>query len=108
MGVPASATAEFGNGHISTVEEAEALRSYLGVREATIILVTSPYHARRAMLTFARAMPKMHFVVASPPEGRLHDPWWGDRDSAIQTVTEAAKLAFYWLGGEFRSIGKPR
>jgi uncharacterized SAM-binding protein YcdF (DUF218 family) len=103
LGVPASATAEFGSGHVSTVEEAEALRNYLGDRDATVILVTSPYHARRAMLTFGRVMPKMHFLVASPPEGRLHDPWWRDRDSAVQAITEVAKLTFFWLGGSFRA-----
>jgi uncharacterized SAM-binding protein YcdF (DUF218 family) len=103
LGVPEAATAEFGNGHVSTYEEAEALRAFIGNRGVSIILVTSPYHTRRAKLTFERVMPSAHFMIASPPEGQLHDPWWRDRDSALWAVTETAKLAYFWLGGVFRA-----
>jgi uncharacterized SAM-binding protein YcdF (DUF218 family) len=105
LGVPEMATAEFGNGHVSTYEEAEALRAHIGSGSVTIILVTSPYHTRRAKLTFERVMPSAHFMLASPPEGQLHDPWWRDQDSALLVVTETAKLAYFWLGGVFRAPG---
>lgn len=102
MAVPVAATAEFGDGHISTVEEAEALRRHIGDRSARIIIVTSPYHTRRAKIIFESVMPKTLFMFASPPEGTLGNPWWRDQTSALLAVTETAKLAYFWLGGAFR------
>jgi uncharacterized SAM-binding protein YcdF (DUF218 family) len=109
FGVPPEAIAEFGNGHISTLEEAEALKQFLGARAIRAILVTSPYHARRAKLTFKSVMPQAHFVVVCPPEGRIDPHWWRDQQSALTTLNETAKLFYFWLGGAFRvaTDGRP-
>jgi uncharacterized SAM-binding protein YcdF (DUF218 family) len=103
FGVPATATIEFGQSHISTAAEAESLRQYLGDRSVKIILVTSPFHARRATITFKSAMPRAQFLVAVTPEYRLSNPWWRDQTSAQLTVSEVTKLIFFWLGGVFRT-----
>lgn len=103
LGVPEEATDSFGHGHVSTVEEAEALKRYLGPQRATVLLVTSPYHARRAKIIFANVMPNVTFKVLSPPEGRLEERWWRDQSSAQLAVSELTKLVFYWLGGAFRA-----
>jgi uncharacterized SAM-binding protein YcdF (DUF218 family) len=103
LGVPQAATAEFGNGHISTTSEAESLRQFVGDRAVSVILVTSPFHARRASIIFRHIMPKARFVVAVTPEYRLADPWWSTQESALLTTSEVMKLTFYWLGGAFRS-----
>jgi uncharacterized SAM-binding protein YcdF (DUF218 family) len=103
LGVPATATAEFGRSHISTTAEAESLRQYLGDRAAKVILVTSPFHARRATIIFQRVMPRAQFLVALTPEYRLSDPWWREQGSAQLTMSEVTKLIFFWLGGVFRA-----
>lgn len=107
LGVPESALEPFGNGHISTVEEAEALRDHLAKRAADkpvrIILVTSAYHTRRARFIFSDVVPDVKFTVTSPPEGRLESQWWQDRTSAIRSVLESFKFAHYLLGGRFRA-----
>jgi uncharacterized SAM-binding protein YcdF (DUF218 family) len=103
FGVPATATAEFGQSHISTTAEAESLRQYLGDRTVRVILVTSPFHARRAAITFKSVMPRAQFLVAVTPEYRLSDPWWREQASALLTMSEVTKLTFFWLGGVFRT-----
>jgi uncharacterized SAM-binding protein YcdF (DUF218 family) len=108
LGVPATATAEFGQSHISTTAEAESLRQYLGDRAVKVILVTSPFHARRATIVFKSVMPRAQFVVAVTPEYRLSNPWWRDQGSALLTMSEVMKLTFFWLGGVFRTPAPPQ
>ena len=103
LGVPADAVESFGQGHISTAEEAEALKRFLGTRARTVILVTSPYQARRAKLIFEHVMPEVRWLIAWPPEGSLPDRWWTDRDAAQLAVSESAKLLYFWVGGAFRA-----
>ena len=107
LGVPGNALESFGDGHVSTAEEAEALRDFLSTRSGgmakRIILVTSPYHARRAKLIFSDTIPEVMFMVTSPPENRLKAQWWTDRESAILSVLESFKFVHYLLGGRFRA-----
>jgi len=111
LGVPRDALSEFGDGHVSTAEEAEAFGDYLKARKIRnldgkplrVILVTSPYHSRRAKMIFETAMPDTLFLMTSPPEGRLAAQWWRDQRSAQLAVSEGFKFAFYLLGGRFQS-----
>lgn len=107
LGVPEESLVPFGNGHISTAEEAEALRDHFAANPESapklIILVTSPYHTRRARLIFRDTLPDIEFIVTSPPEGRLDEHWWRDRTSAIRAVLETFKFAHYLVGGRFRA-----
>jgi uncharacterized SAM-binding protein YcdF (DUF218 family) len=79
------------------------LRQYLGDRAVKVILVTSPFHARRASIIFKSQMPRAQFLVAVTPEYRLSDPWWREQGSALLTMSEVMKLTFFWLGGVFRT-----
>ena len=108
LGVPGAAVVPFGDGHISTVEEAEALKRHLGGRRATVVLVTSPSHTRRAKMIFERTLPNVRWLIAMPPEGRLPARWWTSRESALNAVLEATKLAHYWMGGAFRAADAER
>jgi len=111
LGVPDDALAAFGDGHISTAEEAEAFSEFLKQRKTAnpqgkplrIILVTSPYHTRRAKTIFEDTIPDARFMVTSPPEDRLGAQWWLDQRSTQIAVSESFKFAFYLLGGRFQS-----
>ncbi len=87
----------------STREDALYTRELMvrqGLRSA--ILVTSPYHQRRASLTFARAFEGSGISVASHPvEDDLWRPnsWWQSRKTLELTAIELAKLAYYKLVG---------
>lgn len=70
-----------------------------GVR--TVVLVTSPYHQRRAFLAARRALPGLRIVNRPvrtrpwPPEG----PWWREATTRRLVLQEYAKLVYYGLRG---------
>lgn len=103
LGVPERALVPFGDGHLSTVEEAEALRDFLGPGPHTILAVTSPYHARRAKLVLTRTLPDCEIVMTTTPYEHFEKRWWADYHTAPKVVLEAAKCVYYLLGGVFRS-----
>lgn len=103
LGVPPARIEEFGNGHISTLEEAEALKRHLPKADVTLLLVTSPYHARRAKMIFQGIFPQAKILVCVPPEGAFKKQWWKDQRSAQNIVMELVKTSHYLMGGAFRS-----
>ncbi len=102
MGVPPSAML-LASQSTSTREDAVYTRELMlrnGLRSA--ILVTSPYHQRRASLTFARAFEGSGISVASYPthdDQWQPDNWWQSGRNIQLTMTELAKLAYYKLSG---------
>ncbi|MEF2146220.1 MAG: YdcF family protein [Desulfovibrionaceae bacterium] len=103
LGVPSQALEFFGNGHVSTVEEAEALRAHLKGRPVRLLLVTSPYHARRAKTIFQDIYPEATVRMVITPHESFRESWWTDQHSAQMVVLETAKILHYLLGGAFRS-----
>lgn len=104
-GVPAANILTFGRGSLSTAEEADALKNLFTQRGQHLLVVTSPYHARRAKFILARAFDGTDIgiaVVATPYEEYRND-WWRSQDSARKTLLELAKIAFYFAGGSFHS-----
>jgi uncharacterized SAM-binding protein YcdF (DUF218 family) len=103
LGVDPGETESFGNGHISTVEEAEALRTFLDGRTPSLLLVTSPSHARRAKMIFEDVLPDCRILVKTSENGSFGKQWWKDQTAAQNLILEFAKTIHYLLGGGFRS-----
>ncbi|MGE4293121.1 MAG: YdcF family protein [Desulfovibrio sp.] len=103
LDVPQATLEFFGNGHISTVEEAEALRAHLQAAPVRLLLVTSPYHARRAKTIFEHVYPEATIRMVIAPGERFRERWWADQQSAQMVVLETAKTIHYLLGGVYRS-----
>lgn len=106
-GVPADRIELFGNGVVSTIEEARAVAEFLGQRPDihSLLLITSRFHVRRAeaiFRTILKAHPRLDIhVVGSPYDGFVVDHWWKDRDSTRQVVLETAKWLLFWVYTEF-------
>jgi uncharacterized SAM-binding protein YcdF (DUF218 family) len=87
----------------STREDATYTRELMvthGLRSA--LLVTSPYHGRRASLTFANAFQGSGITVTSCPvrDDRWQpESWWTSVDTIRLTMNELIKLAYYQLNG---------
>lgn len=103
LGLPSSRLEHFGTGHISTAEEAEALRDHLNGQEARLLVVTSPYHARRAKMIFEETLPECTIQVVTNREGEFGHSWWRDQEQARYIVLEFAKTLHYIAGGVYRS-----
>jgi len=96
---PDSAIATFANGLRTTVEEARAIRVLFPSGAPTLLVVSSPYHARRARIIFRDTLPRARVLVVASRYEPFPDRWWIDLDAAPQVMLECAKLAFYILGG---------
>jgi len=97
--VPDAAIATFGKRLRTTAEEAKAIRELYPDRAPTLLVVTSPYHVRRARMIFRDALPHARVLVVASSYESFPDRWWTERDAASQVLLESAKLLFYSLGG---------
>jgi uncharacterized SAM-binding protein YcdF (DUF218 family) len=94
----------------STYEEAVHSRQIMRERGWTrAILVTDPFHMRRAILTFRSAFePAGLSVAASPAEGSKYgvDNWWTDRNATMRVAQEYLKLGYYVASGQLSVISR--
>ncbi|MBI4806747.1 MAG: YdcF family protein [Desulfovibrio sp.] len=102
-GVPAEAIEYYGDELLSTYQEAETLASQLGSKPGSLLVVTSPYHVRRARIIFKDAFPDWDIRVVGTPTEKLPAAWWTDQESARIVLLEIPKTVYYLLGGRFRS-----
>ena len=68
------------------------------------ILVTSPYHARRAKLTFdaAYAGSSIGLIVHAAPDSQWRKlSWWQQPETRRLTFTELQKLAYIFATGQY-------
>lgn len=107
LGVNDAKLVPFGNGHISTVEEAEALKKHLNGTHPRLQIVTSPYHARRAKMIFEEVLPECKIAVTVTEVGAFKNKWWKDQISAQNLIMEFAKTVHFLFGGVFRSTDQP-
>jgi uncharacterized SAM-binding protein YcdF (DUF218 family) len=102
-GVPEEAITFYSQGHVSTVEEAESLKKVVGDQPIKLLIVTSPYHTRRAKAIFTDVLPNAQIRVVATPYESFDPQWWTDKNSAIAVILETAQTLYYHLGGAFRS-----
>jgi len=103
-GVPAAAIAIMGKGSLSTLEEAREARTLFRDKPGeTLLVVTSPYHVRRAEFIFSRIMPKRKVIVLSTPYEPFPEKWWTNQNAARNVLLELFKIPFFLVGGEFLS-----
>jgi uncharacterized SAM-binding protein YcdF (DUF218 family) len=102
LGVPAEAIL-VEPASVSTEENARFVAQLMqGRRLHTAILVTSPYHQRRASVLFSRAFAPIGLAFRNYP---AHDPqwdpdrWWLREPSRTLTLVELAKLGATVIGG---------
>jgi len=86
----------------TTCDEALAVRTLAQEQGwRSLLIVTDPFHTRRARLTFRTVFRGTGITVAvRPVESAEYDPeaWWRSADGLRETWTEYAKLALYLLG----------
>lgn len=104
-GVPPRDVLGFGQDSLSTADEADALRRAFTKPGQSLLVVTSPYHSRRAKLILERVFEGggIDVTVVATPYEEFRDDWWRSQDNARNTLLELAKIAYFYLGGRFRS-----
>ena len=100
-GVPAGAIEYLGKDLVSTAAEAKATRALFADGGPALLVVTSPYHLRRARMTFTDALPSADIRVIATSYDPLPRAWWQDQSAARNVLLELAKISFYQLGGRY-------
>jgi uncharacterized SAM-binding protein YcdF (DUF218 family) len=85
----------------STIDEAFVVRDWVrGSSAGSLIVVTSPFHTRRARLAFDHALrgTRVALRVRSTSLGQFRPGnWWHNRDTLRDGLFEWQKLVFYRL-----------
>jgi uncharacterized SAM-binding protein YcdF (DUF218 family) len=95
-------------GALTTYDEALALKQALdeGLAARSVILVSDPYHMRRAGWIFRRVLGDWVKVLLAPVPFSLswyHRRWWTDPASQKMLKNEYRKLFYYWLRYSLRA-----
>jgi uncharacterized SAM-binding protein YcdF (DUF218 family) len=82
----------------STFEEARYIDQCLsGSGVKSILVVTSDYHSRRALVTLRKRLPQYHIsIYAAPDPYFFGQRWWQTREWAKTTLAEWQKY-LWWL-----------
>ena len=67
----------------------------------SIILVTSPYHSRRASLIFKRVLGSEFKIISAPSDEAWFsvDNWWKKRRDRSAVLNEFSKYLWLWIFG---------
>src|SRR5262249_45440745 len=100
LGVPPEATILLRRRTYSTESEARTIARWAcsaGIRR--LIVVTSPYHTRRARLILRQTLGPGIALTIRPSQAGAFSPerWWRVRRDAKFVLTEYQKLLHYWL-----------
>jgi uncharacterized SAM-binding protein YcdF (DUF218 family) len=98
-GYPASYFVAFPNHALSTRDEAMAAVEKMREMGAhRVLIVTNPYHSRRALMLFRDVAPDMTItVVDAPDEHFTVDGWWRDREGRKIFLIEWLKTFAGWF-----------
>jgi len=86
----------------STVDEVEVASSIFKGKDCNLVVVSSPYHVKRAQIIFKAKMKDCSFRVLATPYEPFPKKWWTDQDAARNVLLEVAKITYYKLGGRFK------
>jgi uncharacterized SAM-binding protein YcdF (DUF218 family) len=94
---------------ISTYEEAERVKAYVDAHPGkidTIIVVTDPYHTRRAKWAYEKVLGSEITVLMAPvpfSDTGYSSSWWRDAYSREMVLKEYLKYGFYLLRYQWTS-----
>lgn len=95
----------------STEEDAKSTKEILikhGYK--SIIIVTSPYHSKRAYKIFQRVMGKEIKIICAPAPVENSwlklDEWWKRRRDRAMVLSEYTKFIWFWIFGVQGSAGE--
>jgi hypothetical protein len=81
----------------STFEEADDVKRCLQPLQVhRVLVVTSEFHTRRALLIFRHRLPQYQIsVAAAHAPGSFGDSWWTNREWAKSTFDEWSKIVWF-------------
>lgn len=98
---------------INTYQEAQELKQFLAANPAvdSVIVVTSPYHTRRARWAFQRVVGRQARLTFAPvplPGNEEQPDWWLDPVTRKQVISEYSKILLYRFRYQYNRHMKDR
>lgn len=99
-GVPAEDVAPASSQAINTYQEAQELKQFLGEESSvqSVIVVSSPYHMRRARWAFRRVLGervRLQFAPVPFPVSPAARRWWTNPTTRKSVLSEYVKILYY-------------
>jgi len=83
-------------GFSTAAETADVSRCIGGTGAHRVLIVTSDYHSRRALMIFSRRLPQYQWSIAAAHNpAAFGDAWWRHREWAKTTFDEWTKLIWW-------------
>jgi uncharacterized SAM-binding protein YcdF (DUF218 family) len=83
-------------GFSTNAESDDVNRCLQSAAAHTVLIVTSDFHTRRALMIFRHRLPQYRFsVAAAPVPAQFGDAWWSNREWAKVTLDEWMKLVWW-------------
>ncbi|MGA2004956.1 MAG: YdcF family protein [Terriglobales bacterium] len=90
-------------GRSTAAETEDVARCLRPLGAHRVLLVTSNYHTRRALMTFAHRLPQYQWSVAAAGNpAQFGRAWWTNRDWAKSTFDEWSKLIWWEVVDRWR------
>ncbi len=103
LGIPPEAALAVPRPVFTTNAEGDTVREIVDKnRYRSILLVTSPYHSRRALAVFQkefRGKPVEVLLTTCDPPAFLDHVWWRSHMGVKTILTEYFGMSYYWLKG---------
>ena len=109
QGVPLDAIANDESSVMSTYMEAKRLKEWISKSPTpirSVIVVSDPFHMRRAQWTYKRVLGKSIEILMAPVPFEVmpyQKVWWNDKDSRRYVRDEYQKYVYYFLRYNFSS-----
>jgi vancomycin permeability regulator SanA len=90
-------------GFSTNAEADDVTRCLQSLNAHRVLIVTSDYHSRRALMIFRHRLPQYQFSVAgarNPAE--FGDAWWTNREWAKNTFDEWLKMLWWQIADRWR------
>jgi len=101
LGIPETAIDFLPGYSQNTRDEGLALARYLSDQQLRAIIVTSPYHVRRASIILRRYLADSQPIQVVPtPYEEFEWRWWRDPASARSVLLELAKVLYFVVQGD--------
>ncbi len=100
-GVPPAAVRFYGDGVMSTFEEARAFAAEAHPEGKRVLVLTSRFHARRARMIWRSVVTKSELRMIGALDPSFSRRWWRSQPMAYAALTETAKTLYWLAGGRF-------
>lgn len=102
LGIPDNSIRLYGDGVLSTYEEAKAFQKEAQPQGKKVLVLTSRVHARRAKIIFKSVLTGCDLRVVGAADPTFTRRWWSNQTMSYAAILETVKTVYWFAGGRFK------